>query len=113
MLKEYRLIVPTDAPVAEPVQHAVMENIERRACEAFGGFTRADAHGGWVDSNGRVVTEPVAVYTFAIDCTRLMNGEHRLDGAELIAFESMVQLVRVALKQAEVYRVTPDGPIIN
>lgn len=39
----------------------VLAYTQMRFANCFGGFTTYDATGGWVDSNGDTVTEPVTV----------------------------------------------------
>jgi hypothetical protein len=35
--------------------------IKRRMADRFGGFTTIDAHGGWVNGNGKLIEEPVTI----------------------------------------------------
>ena len=56
---EYRIWFPCEAPNAAYAR----EVLEFGLAERFGGFTAIAAQGGWRDTKGETVTEPVTVYT--------------------------------------------------
>ena len=39
--------------------------LEKRLCQQFGGFTATLGQGGWQTLDGRVICEPVTIYTIA------------------------------------------------
>jgi hypothetical protein len=41
--------------------------IKRDLCEHFGGYTVTEGQGGWINGDGELIAEPVAVYQVAYD----------------------------------------------
>lgn len=39
----------------------VLETVQRRLASAFGGFTQYNVTGGWVNGEGNLIVEPIAV----------------------------------------------------
>jgi len=49
------------------IDNELTDRVKRRAAEHYGGFTVANADGGWKAPNGELVTEPVEVLTVLAD----------------------------------------------
>jgi uncharacterized protein YdeI (BOF family) len=61
---EARLIVPYQDKAGNA---ADVDHYQAMAIEVAGGATRYDAHGSWLDDNGNLVQEPVAVLDIACE----------------------------------------------
>ena len=79
--------------------HADLRN---ELCRSFGGFTRTEGFGGWVDDQGNTVTERVYIYTVGID----MKLAYRLP---ILAAATG----RAALQDAMYLSVGPDAACIS
>lgn len=47
--------------------YMVLETAQKNLAQAFGGFTCTRGKGGWVNGQGKLITEPVNVLTVAYD----------------------------------------------
>ena len=47
--------------------HGVHLWLARQLAQSFGGFTLTNGHGAWTDADNNVITEPVAVYSIAME----------------------------------------------
>lgn len=45
--------------VPQAVESRVLDTVKTRAAKEFGGFTTTESHGGWIDSDGALIEEPV------------------------------------------------------
>ena len=80
-MKEARIILPLVGKSADgvrpPSAAAVHRLLRTRLAKRFGGYTRTTGYGGWVDGEGQIVEENVAVYDVAINPTAEDNADLR------------------------------------
>jgi hypothetical protein len=100
MKREAKIIIPVQPSRVKPV----IGNIRRRVletalCKNFGGFTRSDAYGAWIDAGGELVREPVYVYVIAAGS----------DQAPVL--RDLAVLYRDGTKEDCVYVKYPDGTV--
>lgn len=65
-MREARLVLPAADNAGTPLPN-VHSGLQRELASAFGGFTQTMGFGGWVDNDGKTISEPVAVYDVAIE----------------------------------------------
>lgn len=63
-------------------------------CHTFGGVTVTTGHGSWVDSEGTIYNEPVAIYVVAMDDVR-----------KILDFKNIAHKYAKLAKQKAVYYV--------
>lgn len=80
-MKEARIILPLEGNSTDgnrpPAGAAVHRLVRTRLAKRFGGYTRTTGFGGWVDSEGQIVEENVAIYDVAINQTAEDNADLR------------------------------------
>ena len=54
---------------------AIHADLQKELCFLFNGYTRTDGNGAWADATGRVIEEPVAIYTIAATPAALHSFE--------------------------------------
>ena len=102
-MRELAIIVPVNDNDGRPLD-ALNHAVGVRLLHQFGGFTRVSATGGWLNSRGKPVVEPMVVYTVA---SSNEEGESRLwTIAEWIADEAGQDAVYIRLLDGTVRLVT-------
>lgn len=98
MLREARIVMPLagDRLACKKVH----DTLQRRLCEAFGGFTKFTGSGGCVDSRGNLISDANIIYDVAIDSER----DSPTDLIARFAIEA-----GKALDQTSVYVRYPNG----
>ena len=80
-MKEARIILPLEGNSADgtrsPAGATVHKLLRTRLAKRFGGYTRTTGFGGWVDGEGQIVEEDVAIYDVAINPTAKDNADLR------------------------------------
>jgi len=85
----------------------ILTMVDAEACKRFGGFTRIDSFGGWIDDSGNVITEPGVIYTIGVD----IHSERTDAEADTIVASKardFAELARTAFAQQSVV-LTIDG----
>ena len=89
----YRITIGTDErydgqQIIESDRQNGIDEICTCAAHWFGGFTRYDGQGGWVNPNGRVVTERVITLAIACDesCGAFLNSDDTAPDDTIIRF---------------------------
>jgi len=95
---EVRLIVPYQDKEGNP---ADVDHFQAQAIKIAGGVTRYDAHGSWLDDNGALIKEPVAILDVACEP----------GSAEESELHSLATEVLVRLKQDAVYFRDASGNV--
>lgn len=112
--KEARIILPTVDNAGRSLA-AVAVWLEHVLIAEFGGFTRADGVGGWLDGATPRV-EQISIYDIAVDWEKPDTGDYRdggwdADSLTASALRSLAGIVRDRAGQESVYLRLPCGHV--
>lgn len=98
MIREARIILPDT-----PETHDAHEWLEDKLTFDFGGYTRIEGFGAWLDDHANTVKEPVSIYDVAMS--------NDFGSSAWIQLKAIAQMVCFLAKQDCVYVRSASGEV--
>ena len=100
-LQEARIIIPQKDNDGNELTD-IREQLALKLAAKFGGFTKFEAEGCWIDENGKLIGEPVDVFEVAADA---LNEDTAVD------FFDIAKWAKEAAEQKVMYLRLPGGNV--